>query len=468
MPNINKLENKNTCSFNPDQYKSDEVAPVGSFPWAMICVYLGKKVHRRDWDIPNEYVHLRPASGDLPPLMEKFDKDDGATIWTPTQQDITGCDWDLLKSEDNKPDPKCPFNLNQYNLTAPVGSFPWVIIQVYLGNKAHRNHWHTPNEYIHLVHKAEAPGGGEEITHIEKLDKHGNFASWTPTQEDLIACDWNSSKSNDNITVPASSFSWALGQLYLGKQLHRSSWPGLKEHLRLTHEQGNNNEHDGPTYIEKSDKDGYWSYWDPKQEDLTAYDWKISDDNKPNLTCPEDSQLVFDITLGMQQHSSGIFFAGYWGGNVHHTPIPEDNLVNPDGSFGRLKKVEKIDADIFEPLNGIAAFYVQEDTGNPPSSSLILKLSAGGQGDLRHLLRMNKLLFLINLIVRNIIVDNVIYSLPVSTWKLLYGNKNNNSETDYNYAELYINYGDSVDARRLGAILKQAAKTGETKRFCLR
>ncbi|MBD2786607.1 DUF2829 domain-containing protein [Xenorhabdus sp. DI] len=176
---------------NPDQYKSDDVAPIGSFPWAMIQLYLGKKVHRKDWDVPNEYIQLRPASEGLPALIEQFDKHGSFTIWTPTQEDLIACDWNLLKAEDNKPEPKCPFNLDQYNLVPPVGSLPWTLIQVYLGNKAHRNDWDGPKEYIHLVQQVEASGGGEEVAHIELLDKHGNFAPWTPTQEDLLACDWN-------------------------------------------------------------------------------------------------------------------------------------------------------------------------------------------------------------------------------------------------------------------------------------
>ncbi|MDC9614697.1 DUF2829 domain-containing protein [Xenorhabdus khoisanae] len=195
MSEVNKPDNKQ-CPFNPELYKSHEIAPIGSFPWAMIQVYLGGRVHRRGWDVADAYIRLLPASGGFKPLLEKYDKEDGPTIWTPTQDDMVGCDWELLK-EDNKPEIKCPFNPRQYNLAAIVGSLPWALIQVYLGNKAYRTDWHAPDEYIHLVYQSGAPGGGVEDTHIEIMHKPDHFESWTPTQEDLIACDWKLLKSEE-------------------------------------------------------------------------------------------------------------------------------------------------------------------------------------------------------------------------------------------------------------------------------
>ncbi|REF27182.1 hypothetical protein BDD26_1929 [Xenorhabdus cabanillasii] len=63
MSDVNKLDNKQ-CSFDPEQYKAhvtvsykidnDVSAPVGSFPWAMIQVYLGNNVRRNVWDA-NKY-----------------------------------------------------------------------------------------------------------------------------------------------------------------------------------------------------------------------------------------------------------------------------------------------------------------------------------------------------------------------------------------------------------------------------
>ncbi|WP_338885174.1 MW1434 family type I TA system toxin [Xenorhabdus sp. TH1] len=105
MSDVNKLDNKQ-CPFDPEQYKSnDVVAPVGTSPWALIQVYLGNKVHRKDWDAPDEYIHLVPGSGNDEPEIKKRDKHGGMTSWQPAQEDLMACDWSLLKSEP-KPKPE--------------------------------------------------------------------------------------------------------------------------------------------------------------------------------------------------------------------------------------------------------------------------------------------------------------------------------------------------------------------------
>ncbi|MGJ0580835.1 Thoeris anti-defense Tad2 family protein [Xenorhabdus bovienii] len=101
---------------------------------------------------------------------------------------------DVNKPENQQADLKCPFNPDQYKIdaiAAPVGTSPWALIQVYLGHQVHRSDWDAPDEYIHLV-----PGNGNDIApSIQKRDKHGMLTSWQPTQEDLMACDWNLLKS---------------------------------------------------------------------------------------------------------------------------------------------------------------------------------------------------------------------------------------------------------------------------------
>jgi serine protease inhibitor ecotin len=90
-------------------------------------------------------------------------------------------------TEVNKLDDKqYPFNPDQYPLAAPIGTSPWALIQVYLGNKVNRQDWCTPDEYIYLV-----PASGNNAPEIKKRDKHGVITSWQPTQEDLMACDWS-------------------------------------------------------------------------------------------------------------------------------------------------------------------------------------------------------------------------------------------------------------------------------------
>ncbi|MCP9266841.1 DUF2829 domain-containing protein [Xenorhabdus sp. XENO-1] len=110
---------------------------------------------------------------------------------------------------------------------------------------------------------------------------------------------------DNNITVPAGTSAWALSLVYLGKQVHRSGWNAPIEHMRLAHKSEVGNTDDGDAYIEKSDKNGYWSRWTPTQEDLLACDWRLLE----SLCSSEDSMLVFDLTSGADKNSND----QYWG-----------------------------------------------------------------------------------------------------------------------------------------------------------
>ncbi|WP_340614805.1 Thoeris anti-defense Tad2 family protein [Xenorhabdus thailandensis] len=113
MSDVNKLDNKQ-CPFDPDQYQYkktidvevDNVAPDGSFPWALIQVYVGKLVRRNGWDAEVQYIKLLPGSTDNNILaqIEVVDKE-GTTSWQPTQEDMMACDWELVKPE-IKPQPE--------------------------------------------------------------------------------------------------------------------------------------------------------------------------------------------------------------------------------------------------------------------------------------------------------------------------------------------------------------------------
>ncbi|WP_426577113.1 Thoeris anti-defense Tad2 family protein [Xenorhabdus stockiae] len=120
MSEVNKLDNKQ-CPFDPEQYKIDTLAaPVGTSPWALIQVYLGNKVHRKDWSAPDEYIHLVPGSGGDAPEIRKRDKHGVMTSWQPTQEDLMACDWHLMKSS-SKPQPTdCMLS---FNLVVGTGSF---------------------------------------------------------------------------------------------------------------------------------------------------------------------------------------------------------------------------------------------------------------------------------------------------------------------------------------------------------
>ncbi|AOM40417.1 Thoeris anti-defense Tad2 family protein [Xenorhabdus hominickii] len=98
MSEVNKLDNKQ-CPFDPEQYKEkveiNNIAPTGSFPWAMIQLYLGYPVRRNGWN--DEYIKLVPGSTSkdgkiIPPQVWMINKND-EIIWTPTQEDLMACDW---------------------------------------------------------------------------------------------------------------------------------------------------------------------------------------------------------------------------------------------------------------------------------------------------------------------------------------------------------------------------------------
>ncbi|CDG21482.1 conserved protein of unknown function [Xenorhabdus poinarii G6] len=105
MSEMNKLDNTDLqCPFDPDQYqvKTNSVAPVGSFPWAIIQVYLGAGMSRRGWDSSDEYIKFIPGSigndgKNIPPQIWVVDKDN-EQAWTPTQDDLMACDWEEVRA----------------------------------------------------------------------------------------------------------------------------------------------------------------------------------------------------------------------------------------------------------------------------------------------------------------------------------------------------------------------------------
>ncbi|WP_340611143.1 Thoeris anti-defense Tad2 family protein [Xenorhabdus bharatensis] len=102
MSDVNKLDDKQ-CPFDPEQYKKkvdvevDGIPPVGSLPWALIQVYLGKVLSRSKWNT-NEYIQLSAKNDDSEPVhIEKHDKNNIPQAWEPTPEDLMACDWSFLK-----------------------------------------------------------------------------------------------------------------------------------------------------------------------------------------------------------------------------------------------------------------------------------------------------------------------------------------------------------------------------------
>ncbi|MDE9564425.1 DUF2829 domain-containing protein [Xenorhabdus bovienii] len=107
---------------------------------------------------------------------------------------------DINKQENKKSEYKYSINPYQYRIkvnidtiTAPVGSFPWAVIQVYFGNKLYRKNWNSPTEYVRLI---PSQSNNDEI-YIEKNDRYDQWMPWLPTPQDLMACDWDFMKKTN-------------------------------------------------------------------------------------------------------------------------------------------------------------------------------------------------------------------------------------------------------------------------------
>ncbi|MDC9594457.1 Thoeris anti-defense Tad2 family protein [Xenorhabdus sp. IM139775] len=125
MSEVNKPENNTDlkCLLDPDQYKvkvNDTVAPVGSYPWAMIQVYLGKKVSRSNWDSSVEYIRLAGLPDDLPYIEKR--KQNDTTHWQPIQEDMLACDWKSLESG-SETEPTSDNYMLSFDLKVGIGNF---------------------------------------------------------------------------------------------------------------------------------------------------------------------------------------------------------------------------------------------------------------------------------------------------------------------------------------------------------
>ncbi|PHM46014.1 hypothetical protein Xmau_00407 [Xenorhabdus mauleonii] len=122
-------------------------------------------------------------------------------------------------SEVNKPENKNPANLcqidpKQYQIdaaTAPVGSFPWAMIQVYKGKNLRRKDWDSPDQYLRLISSKEVEAGTEQNDYIEAHDKHGHWKPWIPNVEDMVECDWEVVKVKPKIEDYRLSFDLKIG-----------------------------------------------------------------------------------------------------------------------------------------------------------------------------------------------------------------------------------------------------------------
>ncbi|MDE9447742.1 DUF2829 domain-containing protein [Xenorhabdus bovienii] len=249
-----------------------------------------------------------------------------------------------------------------------------------------------------------------------------------PENNTALKCPFDPNLYNigdDNITVPAGTSAWALSLVYLGKQVHRSGWNAPIEHMRLAHKSETGSEGDGAAYIEKSDKDGYWSRWAPTQEDLLACDWKWLESE-----CTDGSMLVFDLKSGVFKKSNTQAW-GYSSGK-YETPHGDLNIVQNKtdiANFSLLYWMEAYDDESFDQI-----FWNISSYPNKESVEAVEEL-------------FRKELF--------ITVDNIPYNLGrAKNTSSLEGEKGGK----YGYVASYF----GSEAAKLGAIMKYKNKI----RFC--
>ncbi|OTA19620.1 hypothetical protein Xbed_02121 [Xenorhabdus beddingii] len=87
---------------------------------------------------------------------------------------------------------------NTYHLTddnaRQVGALGWALRQLRKGNKVRRSDWDDAEQLRFVPRKPDAEGQGDYLAHLDKHNKQGNWAPWQPTQEDLMAEDWEQVK----------------------------------------------------------------------------------------------------------------------------------------------------------------------------------------------------------------------------------------------------------------------------------
>ncbi|MBD2795129.1 DUF2829 domain-containing protein [Xenorhabdus sp. 18] len=100
---------------------------------------------------------------------------------------------EVMKTEKNNPEHECQMNLEDYQVeqtVAPTGSFWWALIQLKLGKNMRRRDWADKEQLQFVPRRTDTDGQGDYLSHIDKRNKHGNWAPWQAAQEDLLACDW--------------------------------------------------------------------------------------------------------------------------------------------------------------------------------------------------------------------------------------------------------------------------------------
>ncbi|MDX7987724.1 DUF2829 domain-containing protein [Xenorhabdus sp. 12] len=134
---------------------------------------------------------------------------------------------EIVDKKNQSPEHECQFEPNDYQeikIIAPVGSFSWALIQLKLGNNVSRSSWPKKEQLNFVPRKKIDEGDGDYLAHIDKQNIYGNWGPWQPTQEDLMACDWELFKPKSEDCM--MSFELGLGT---GSFNHGYDWGYIGE-----------------------------------------------------------------------------------------------------------------------------------------------------------------------------------------------------------------------------------------------
>ncbi|AOM39937.1 Thoeris anti-defense Tad2 family protein [Xenorhabdus hominickii] len=228
----------------------------------------------------------------------------------------------------------------------------------------------------------------------------------------------------DAIAAPVGTSPWALIQVYLGHQVHRSDWDAPDEYIHLVPGNGN----DIAPSIQKRDKHGMLTSWQPTQEDLMACDW--------SFLKQDDCMLAFDLKIGTGKYSDNELDWGYLADN--------ESAVGPahEGPFGSLATL-KNNTDIIK-----FSYFAWQGRSDNYRGILIGVSSGSTQAGYQKMVE----LFAKDLTVS---VNGVPYHLGSST-----ALQNMVGQKPYEFIGQYTN----DDAQKLGALLKQ--NVNKTLHFC--
>ncbi|TDB49254.1 DUF2829 domain-containing protein [Photorhabdus khanii] len=216
-------------------------------------------------------------------------------------------------SEIMKPENECPFDPKQYEchcLVAPLGSFSWALIQLKLRKRVARSVWGDKGMYLAITPRvndltvekdsAYAVDGVavgtkyDYLTHIDLRNEHGNFVPWQPTQEDMMACDWEffedavKPELGDNMIV--FDIILGVGKWAVHSNMSSFGYRNMKEYTPIDDLFGSSNIIKNKANIEKN-LEFIWT------DERKSFTWKVLSDSNE-----ESYHKVIDLLKNKELH----------------------------------------------------------------------------------------------------------------------------------------------------------------------